>query len=394
MLLSIGIVFILGMLFGWIFKKLNLPGLLGMLIVGILLGPYSLNILSDKLILISADLRKIALIIILTRAGLNLNINELKRVGRSAALLCFLPALAEICGAVLIAPRLLNLSIAEAAVLGSVTAAVSPAVVVPKMLKLMQEKYGTDKGIPQMIMAGASVDDIFVIVLFTSFVSVVSGNNVNFGDFLKIPVSIITGIAVGCIFGAALSVFFKKFHIRDSLKVLIILSLSFILVSAEDVISSYIGFSGLLAVMAFGIVFNRKNKQAAERVSVKYSKLWIGAEIMLFVLVGAEVNISYALRLGVVSVVAIFLLLIFRMAGVFVCMLKTELNFKQRLFCMISYSPKATVQAAIGAIPLSMGLSCGDTVLCVAVISILITAPLGAFFIDFTYKKLLNKSTA
>lgn len=392
MLLSLALIFILGILLGGIFEKFRLPRLLGMLLVGILLGPYALNLLDSSILSVSADLRKIALIIILTRAGLNLDLNELKQVGRAAILLCFLPALFEIGATVLIAPKLLGLSYLESAVLGTVIAAVSPAVIVPKMLKLMSENYGTNKSIPQMIMAGASVDDVFVIVLFTAFTSLASGENISYLSFIKIPVSIITGLAFGGILGVLLGELFKKIHIRDTVKVIIILSISFILVSIENTLDKFIGFSGLLAIMAIGIALNKRSEKTTKRLSVKYSKLWVGSEVILFVLVGSTVNIKYALNLGFLSAVIIFVVLIFRLLGVFVCMIKTNLSFKEKLFCMIAYSPKATVQAAIGSIPLTMGLACGDTVLCIAVTAILVTAPLGAFLIDLTYKKFLCKN--
>ncbi|ODM06770.1 cation:proton antiporter [Eisenbergiella tayi] len=391
MLLSLALIFLCGLALGGIFRKLHLPQLLGMLLTGILLGPYVLNLLDSSILGISADLRQIALIIILTRAGLNLDLEDLKKVGRPAALLCFVPAAFEIAGMLLLAPRLLGISLLEAAVMGTVVAAVSPAVVVPGMLKLMEEGYGTQKSIPQMIMAGASVDDVFVIVLFTSFTGLAGGGGISAWDFVRIPVSILLGLAGGILCGMLLVVFFRKVHMRDSVKVIIILSLSFLLVTLEHALTGIVGFSGLLAVMSMGIALQKGRKEAAVRLSAKYSKLWVAAELLLFVLVGAAVDIPYAFRAGAAAAAVILGVLVFRMLGVLICLLGTELNRKEKLFCMFAYMPKATVQAAIGSVPLAMGLACGNIVLTVAVLAILITAPTGAFLIDFTYKRFLSK---
>lgn len=393
MLLSLAFIFLCGMLFGGIFEKLRLPPLLGMLFTGILLGPYVFDWLDPMLLSISAELRQIALIIILTRAGLNLNVSDLKKVGRPAVLMCFLPASFEIAGMLLLAPKLLGVSLLDAAILGTVIAAVSPAVVVPKMLKLMDEGYGVKQGIPQLIMAGASVDDVFVIVLFTSFTGLASGSAFSPFDFVRVPTSIFLGMAVGVLCGLLLSQLFRKIHLRDSLKVLLLLSLSFLYVTLEDAIPGAVGFSGLLAVMSTGVMLQRGRSAVADRLSAKYSKLWVAAELLLFVLVGATVDIQYALASGLAAVALLFGVMGFRMLGVFVCLLGTKLQMRERLFCMLAYMPKATVQAAIGSIPLSMGLSCGNIVLTVAVLAILITAPLGAFAIDHTYRKLLSRDT-
>ena len=391
MLLSLALIFLCGLALGGIFRKLHLPQLLGMLLTGILLGPYVLNLLDSSILGISADLRQIALIIILTRAGLNLDLEDLKKVGRHAALLCFVPAAFEIAGMLLLAPRLLGISLLEAAVMGTVVAAVSPAVVVPGMLKLMEEGYGTKKSIPQMIMAGASVDDVFVIVLFTSFTGLAGGGGISAWDFVRIPVFILLGLAGGILCGILLAFFFRKVHMRDSVKVIIILSLSFLLVTLEHALTGIVGFSGLLAVMSMGIALQKGRKEAAVRLSAKYSKLWVAAELLLFVLVGAAVDIPYAFRAGAAAAAVILGVLVFRMLGVLICLLGTELNRKEKLFCMFAYMPKATVQAAIGSVPLAMGLACGNIVLTVAVLAILITAPAGAFLIDFTYKRLLSR---
>lgn len=390
MLLSLAVIFLCGMGMGAVFRRLNLPQLLGMLLTGILLGPYALNLLDGSILSISADLRQIALIIILTRAGLNLDVEDLKKVGRAAVLMCFVPASFEILGMLALAPRILGISLLDAAIMGTVVAAVSPAVIVPKMLKLMEERYGTGESIPQLIMAGASVDDVFVIVLFTSFTGLAQGGTASALDLLRIPTSIVLGLAAGALCGLLLALAFRRIHMRDSAKVIIILSISFLLVTLEHSLSGALGFSGLLAVMGMGIALQRRRGEVAARLSAKYSKLWVAAELLLFVLVGATVDVGYALASGGAAVLLIFGVLVFRMAGVFLCLLGTSLDRRERLFCMIAYMPKATVQAAIGAIPLSMGLACGQIVLTVAVLSILITAPLGSFLIERTYKKLLK----
>lgn len=392
MLTSLALIFIVGMALGSIVTRLRLPSLLGMLITGILLGPYVLDLLDDSILGISADLRQLALIIILTRAGLSLNLDDLKKVGRPAILMCFVPACFEITGMVVLAPRLLGIPVVDAAIMGAVVAAVSPAVIVPKMLKLMESGYGTDKRIPQLILAGASVDDVFVIVLFSAFTGLAQGGEVSPTTFVQIPISIITGILVGLGVGFLFGEIYCRIHVRDSIKVVTLLSISFLLVALETSIKAVIPFSGLLAVMSCGLAVNRGRPQVAVRLSNKYSKLWVAAEVLLFVLVGATVDIQYALASGAAAILAILGALVFRMAGVFVCLLKTTLSLKERLFCMIAYTPKATVQAAIGSLPLSMGLSCGHVVLTVAVLAILITAPLGAFSVDVTYRRLLQQS--
>lgn len=391
MLTSLALIFLCGLLLGSIFQKIKLPPLLGMIITGIILGPYALNLIDQSVLSISSDLRQIALIIILTRAGLNLDINSLKKVGRPAILMCFLPACFEIIGMVLLAPPLLGISILDALIMGTVVAAVSPAVIVPKMLKLIETGYGKDKSIPQMIMAGASVDDVFVIVLFTSFTGLAQGESFSPINLIQVPISIILGIGLGILIGIILGFFFKKVHMRDSIKVVIILSISFLLVTLENSLKGIVPISGLIAIMSIGISLQKIRSDASKRISTKFSKLWVAAELMLFVLVGATVDIKYAFSAGIMAILLIFGVLVFRMIGVLICLIKTKLNKKERIFCMIAYCPKATVQAAIGYIPLTMGLSCGNIVLTVAVLSILITAPLGAFFIELLYKRLLKK---
>lgn len=392
MLWSLALVFLGGLLAGEVFRRLRLPPLLGMLLVGIAFGPYALGLLDDSLLAISADLRKVALIIILTRAGLSLDIGDLRKVGRSAVLLCFVPATFEIIGTVILAPRLLGVSVLEAAIIGSVIAAVSPAVVVPRMLRLMDEGYGSGQGIPQMILAGASVDDVYVIVLFSSFTSLASGGTLSPLDFVRIPTSLVLGIAAGVLCGLALAWWFFHVHMRDSIKVVIFLALSFVLVTIEDHCTGIIGFSGLLAVMSMGIMLGQRIPVVSKRLSAKYDRLWVGAELLLFVLVGAMVNVAYVAYAGVAAILLILGAMVFRMAGVFASVLGTKLNGKERAFCMLAYTPKATVQAAIGGVPLAMGLACGETVLTVAVLAILITAPFGAIAIDCTYKKWLQRA--
>ena len=391
MLLSISLILILGMFMGWICQKIKLPSLLGMLITGIVLGPYVLNLLDDSILGISAELRKIALIIILTRAGLGLDLSGLKKIGRPAVLMCFVPASFELTGMILLAPKLMGLTVLEAAIMGAVLAAVSPAVVVPRMVKLMDEGYGVNEGIPQLILAGASVDDVYVIVLFSTFVGMMQGEGASILKFVNIPISIFLGIAIGLLIGVLLAYFFKKMHIRDTSKVLIILSISFLLVVMEDKLSTPITFSALIAIMFIGIGLQKKRETVAKRLSVKYGKLWVAAEVFLFVLVGATVNIGYLGKVGVKALIVIIGALVFRMFGVFVCLLGTSLKRKERLFTMLAYTPKATVQAAIGGIPLALGFTCGDLILTVAVLAIVLTAPLGAFAIELSYKKLLNR---
>ena len=391
MLTSIAIILLLGLLVGWLFSKIKLPSLLGMIIVGIIISPHCLNLVDDSILAISGDLRQIALVIILTRAGLSLNFTDLKKVGRPAILMCFVPATIEMIGTIILAPLLLGVSVLEAAIMGSVIAAVSPAVTVPRMIKLMDEGYGKDKSIPQLILAGASVDDVFVIVVFTALTTLASTGKVSATSFLQIPISIVLGVAVGCVMGFVLVFFFKKCHMRDSIKVLIILSISFLLLELQNRLEGIVPVSGLLAIMSMGILINQKYDLLAKRLSVKYNKLWLGAEVFLFVLVGIAVDVKYALNAGIAVVGIVVLALVFRMLGVVLSLIKTKLNAKERLFCAVAYTPKATVQAAIGTIPLAMGLSCGDIVLTVAVVAILLTAPFGAICIDNLYKKLLKK---
>ena len=391
MLLSIGLILLVGMSLGRLCQKLKLPNLLGLLLTGVLLGPYALDLLDPSILNISTELRKIALIIILTRAGLGLDISGLKKIGRPAVLMCFVPASFELIGMMLIAPKLMGMTTLEAAIMGSVLAAVSPAVVVPRMVKLMDEGYGTAKGIPQLILAGASVDDVYVIVLFSTFTGMAQGGKASVLSFVNIPVSIILGIAIGFTLGFALAFFFGKVHLRDTSKVLIILSISFLLAAAEDHLATSITFSSLIAIMFLGVGLQKKREEIANRLSAKFSKLWVAAEVFLFVLVGATVNIGYLGNVGVKALLVIIWALVFRMLGVFVCLLGTKLSSKEKLFAMMAYTPKATVQAAIGGIPLAMGLACGETVLTVAVLAIVLTAPLGAFAIDLLYKKMLEK---
>ena len=391
MIISLAYIFLIAMSLSFTFKKIKFPSLLAYIITGIILGPYVLNSIDSSILNISSELRQIALIIILIRAGITLNIEDLKKVGRPAILMCFVPACFEIIGMCILAPKLLGISLLDAAIMGTVIAAVSPAVIVPKMIKLIEDGYGKEHSIPQLILAGASVDDVFVIVMFTAFTGLATGESINIWQFVSIPVSIVLGIILGLLVGFALIKLFKTIHMRDTVKVVILLSMSFIMVTLETWLKNIIPVSGLIAVMSMGIMINRKYAILAKRITGKFGKLWVVAEIMLFVLVGASVNIQYALNAGIATIILIILVLLFRMLGVFVCLLKTRITIKERIFCMIAYTPKATVQAAIDGVPLAMGLGCGEIVLTVAVIAILITATFGAFGIDLSYKKLLKK---
>ena len=392
MFFSLGIMLLSALLAASLCKKLRLPPLIGMLAVGIAIGPYALDLIDGSILDISPELRKIALIIILTRAGLSLDLAALKRVGRPAILMCFVPACFEILGMALLAPLFLHIRLMEALILGAVIGAVSPAVIVPKMLKLSEEGYGTDKGIPQLLLAGASVDDVFVIVMFSTFTGLEKNGTFSAFSLATIPVSVMLGVAAGLGIGWLLGKLFEKVHIRDTEKLLLFLCAAFFLTAFEDTFGEKVPFSALIAVMSIGIAVQKIRPMAAERLSARFNKLWVAAEIFLFVLVGACVNLPYAAKAGISMIVLILLVLLFRMAGVFVCLIKTSLNMKERLFCMLAYTPKATVQAAIGGIPLALGLACGETVLTAAVIAILLTAPLGALLIDKTYKQLLDRS--
>lgn len=398
MIASLAYIFLLGLAFAAVCAKLKLPRIIGMLAAGIILGPYALNMLDTSVLDVSADLRKIALIIILLKAGLSLDLSDLKKVGRPAVMMSFVPACFEILAYMLFAPYILGITKIEAAVMGAVMSAVSPAVVIPRMSMLMDNGYGTKKSIPQLIMAGASCDDIFVIVLFSAFTGMAQGGTANVYDFIGIPISIILGVVLGSAVGICMGMFFENAnkrgrYIRNSMKVIIVLGISFILVSVETWTENIIPISCLLAVVGMACALKIKCvPSVTKRLSEKFGKLWIAAEVILFVLVGAAVDIRYTMGAGIAAVGMILTALIFRCIGVFICVIGTELNRKERLFCIISYLPKATVQAAIGAVPLAMGLPCGKLVLSVSVLGILITAPLGAIGIDMTYEKLLDKS--
>ena len=399
MLTSLSFIFLVGLAMGAICQKLKLPRIIGMLATGIVLGPYVLDLLDPSILSISSDLRKMALIIILLKAGLSLNLEDLKKVGRPAIMMAFVPATFELIGYLVFAPLILGITRVEAAVMGSVLAAVSPAVVVPRMVQLMENKYGTEKAIPQMIMAGASCDDIFVIVLFTTFLSMAQGGSADIKAFVNIPISIILGIILGAIVGYLLYLFFetayaKKHYVRNSMKVIIVLGFSFLLIAIEGWLEGKNAVSGLLAVVSMACVLKMKcTSFVSKRLSEKFGKLWFAAEVILFVLVGAAVDIRYTLDAGLAAGAMIFAALIFRSFGVWLCTVKTSLTLKERAFCVIAYLPKATVQAAIGSVPFAAGLPCGKIVLSVAVMAIIITAPLGAFGMDFTYKKFLHKES-
>lgn len=398
MISSLALVFLIGLSAAAICEKIHLPRIIGMLVTGIILGPYVLDLLDPSILGISSELRQIALIIILLKAGLSLDLSDLKKVGRPAVMMSFVPASFEILGYFLLAPSLLGVTRTEAALVGSVLSAVSPAVVVPRMVKLMEEKYGTEKSIPQLIMAGASCDDVFVIVLFSSFLSMAQGGSVSAKEFLNIPLSVLTGVAIGAVSGWLLAVFFETSYshrhlVRNSIKVIVVLGTAFLLMSVETAVKKYVAVSGLLAVVSMACVIKMKSTPiVSKRLSEKFGKLWLAAEVVLFVLVGAAVDIRYTFAAGGKAVIMILAALVFRAVGVTVCLVGTPMSFKERLFCIISYLPKATVQAAIGSVPASLGLPCGNTVLSVAVLGIIITAPLGAFGMDISYRKLLAKN--
>ena len=397
MLTSLALIFLVGISLAAIFKKIKLPGIIGMLITGVVLGPYALDLLDSSILGISSELRQMALVIILLKAGLSLDLKDLKKVGRPAILMSFLPAVFEIAAFLIFAPAVLGVNRAEAALMGAVLAAVSPAVVVPRMVQMMEQKYGTGKGIPQMILAGASLDDVFVIVLFTAFLGMAQGKEANAVGLLNIPVSIVLGVVLGAAAGFLLSWLFEtnyshKHLVRNSMKVIIILGTAFLLLAVEKWLDGTVAVSGLLAVMSMGMVIAARSvPEVTQRLREKYGKLWLAAEVVLFVLVGAAVDISKTFEAGAGAVLMIFTALLFRCVGVTLCLIGTKLNVKERLYCVIAYIPKATVQAAIGAVPLSLGLPCGNIILSVAVLSIVITAPLGAIGMDLSYKKLLRK---
>jgi NhaP-type Na+/H+ or K+/H+ antiporter len=388
---SLAIIILFGLLANTLFTKMKLPGLLGMIIIGIILGPYVLNWISPDLLRVSGDFRQIALIIILLRAGLGISSDDLKRIGKPALKLSCIPGIFEGLTIAFISTRFLGFSFIEGGILGFILAAVSPAVIVPLMLDFQERKLGTNKGIPTLILAGASIDDVFAITIFSTFMGLYSGNHINIGiKLLNIPVSIILGIIIGIIIGFILVKVFERYHIRDTKKVLLILGCAILLNALEQVMKNKIEIAGLLGVMALGFILLEKRPIVAKRLSLKFNKIWVFAEILLFVLVGAQVNIAVAYNAGLQGLAIIIIGLIGRSIGVYISLLGTNLNWKERLFCIISYIPKATVQAAIGAVPLSIGVESGEIILAIAVLAILITAPLGAIGIKITGDKLLK----
>lgn len=392
MILSLGLILILGFIIGWLLSKIKIPGLVGMIIVGLLIGPYCLGLIDEKILSISTELRQVALVIILTRSGLNLDIDSLRKIGRPAILMSFIPATLEIIGTTLISQLLLEITIVESILLGTVLAAVSPAVVSPRMIKLIEERFGENHQVPKLILAGSSVDDIYVIVLFYTFLGLVGNNTFDFVSITMIPVTIILGVLLGIIVGLILSYILKKTNFKTAINILIIISSSFLMIGLENMLKDYISISSLLGIMVTGIVLLFRNKEKAKQLSDGYNNLWIFFEIILFVLVGATVDFSYAINNGLMAILILIIGLLFRTLGVLLCLIKTKLTFKERLFTILAYIPKATVQASIGGIALSLGLSCGSIILTVSVISILITAPIGAILIDNLSSKLLDRT--
>ena len=392
MILSLGLILILGFIIGWLLSKIKIPGLVGMIIVGLLIGPYCLGLIDEKILSISTELRQVALVIILTRSGLNLDIDSLRKIGRPAILMSFIPATLEIIGTTLISQLLLEITIFESILLGTVLAAVSPAVVSPRMIKLIEERFGENHQVPKLILAGSSVDDIYVIVLFYTFLGLVGNNTFDFVSITMIPVTIILGVLLGIIVGLILSYILKKTNFKTAINILIIISSSFLMIGLENMLKDYISISSLLGIMVTGIVLLFRNKEKAKQLSDGYNNLWIFFEIILFVLVGATVDFSYAINNGLIAILILMIGLLFRTLGVLLCLIKTKLTFKERIFTILAYIPKATVQASIGGIALSLGLSCGSIILTVSVISILITAPIGAILIDNLSSKLLDRT--
>ena len=392
MILSLGLILILGFIIGWLLSKIKIPGLVGMIIVGLLIGPYCLGLIDEKILSISTELRQVALVIILTRSGLNLDIDSLRKIGRPAILMSFIPATLEIIGTTLISQLLLEITIVESILLGTVLAAVSPAVVSPRMIKLIEERFGENHQVPKLILAGSSVDDIYVIVLFYTFLGLVGNNTFDFVSITMIPVTIILGVLLGIIVGLILSYILKKTNFKTAINILIIISSSFLMIGLENMLKDYISISSLLGIMVTGIVLLFRNKEKAKELSDGYNNLWIFFEIILFVLVGATVDFSYAINNGLMAILILIIGLLFRTLGVLLCLIKTKLTFKERLFTILAYIPKATVQASIGGIALTLGLSCGSIILTVSVISILITAPIGAILIDNLSSKLLDRT--
>lgn len=392
MILSLGLILILGFIIGWLLSKIKIPGLVGMIIVGLLIGPYCLGLIDEKILSISTELRQVALVIILTRSGLNLDIDSLRKIGRPAILMSFIPATLEIIGTTLISQLLLEITIFESILLGTVLAAVSPAVVSPRMIKLIEERFGENHQVPKLILAGSSVDDIYVIVLFYTFLGLVGNNTFDFVSITMIPVTIILGVLLGIIVGLILSYILKKTNFKTAINILIIISSSFLMIGLENMLKDYISISSLLGIMVTGIVLLFRNKEKAKQLSDGYNNLWIFFEIILFILVGATVDFSYAINNGLIAILILIIGLLFRTLGVLLCLLKTKLTFKERMFTILAYIPKATVQASIGGIALTLGLSCGSIILTVSVISILITAPIGAILIDNLSSKLLDRT--
>ena len=388
---SLAIIIVLGLLSNKLFEKMKLPGLLGMIIVGALIGPFGFNLLSDEILKSSEDFRKIALIVILLRAGLGIKRQDLKSIGKPAIKLSFIPGVLEGFTIIFISMKLFNFTFIQGGILGFIIAAVSPAVIVPAMLSLMDKGIGEEKNIPTLILAAASIDDVFAITIFSTFMGIYGGSKINIGiKLFTIPLSIILGIVIGSLIGLLLVGVFKRYHIRDTKKMLYILASAILLTTFETLIKSKIEIAGLLGVMAIGFIILEKMPRVGKDMSLKFNKLWVFAEILLFVLVGAGVNIALALDAGIKGILLIIIGLMARSIGVSLSLIGSDLNTKEKLFCILAYIPKATVQAAIGGIPLAMGVESGDLILSLAVLSIIITAPIGAIAIKVSGPRLLE----
>ena len=392
MLVSVALILVSGVVLEYTLKKLKLPALLGYLIAGILFGPFGLNLVDSDLLRLSPDIRQVALIVILTRAGLSLDVKRLFEVGRPAIMMCFVPATIEIIASMILGPLFFGFSLIQSLLIGAILAAVSPAVVVPRMVDLIQTHRGTKKQVPQMILAGASADDVFVLVLFSAFLTIALGGSVSAWTFMQVPVSIISGILGGAILGYLLNVLFVHIQLKRVFQVMILLATGMLLMRLETVFAGL--FSGILAVISMNIMIRTQSEKLSNDLSGSFNQIWLVAEIFLFFLVGVSVNPANALSYGFLPILFIILLSLCRIfIGVRLCLLNTHFNKKEKIFVLMSYLPKATVQAAIGSVPLANGIAGGELMLTLAVLSILITAPIGAIGMDYFAPRLLTNDS-